>query len=147
MYLYNRLREIYALGQIILEKKMEKNIFGYIIYDSVIFEISSKNLFQYRAETSEQPFYFRSITLNETQCRLLAYLLEKSKCSIIDKNEVMMKVWDEIGQSSSNQRLWQSMNDLRKKLSFFELPSSFITNVHGVGYALESNRISVLYMS
>ncbi|ERK13392.1 hypothetical protein L580_4055 [Serratia fonticola AU-P3(3)] len=58
----------------------------------------------------------------------------------------MKNVWEEINLSSSSQRLWHAINELRKKLASFGLPEDFIANVHGIGYSVDNQRVSSLFV-
>ncbi|HBQ2432084.1 TPA: helix-turn-helix domain-containing protein [Klebsiella aerogenes] len=124
---------------------MDSRIFGYLINKDILFEVNGRKIIQYQMDNYKQPFCFKVITLNETQCRLLAFLLENRKKSLIDKDDVMKNVWDNYNLSSSSQRLWQTVNDLRKTLDYFGIPGCFITNVHGSGYTIDKNNVLSLF--
>ena len=57
----------------------------------------------------------------------------------------MRCVWDNENYSSSNQRLWQTMNDVRKKLSYIGMPETFIKNIYGNGYRIDDSIIMPLF--
>lgn len=80
------------------------------------------------------------------QSRLLSFLLKNRKNEIINKDSIMKNVWDEFGLSSSNQRLWQEIKKLRKKLSAIGLCDDFILNVHGIGYSIDDKRVESLFI-
>ncbi|VTR42672.1 Transcriptional regulatory protein, C terminal [Serratia fonticola] len=82
-------------------------------------------------ELRSAPCFFKVISLNEIQTRLLIYLLANSRDAVIYKNDIMRNVWEEINLSSSSQRLWHAINELRRKLASLGLPEDFIANVHG----------------
>ncbi|WP_258557400.1 winged helix-turn-helix domain-containing protein [Serratia fonticola] len=90
---------------------------------------------------------FKVVSLNETQSRLLTCLLTNRTSAVIYKDDIMKSVWDEFNLSSSNQRLWQTVNELRKKLSFIGLPDDFIANVHGMGYSVNNSKIGLLHIT
>ncbi|MGM0513275.1 MAG: winged helix-turn-helix domain-containing protein [Pseudomonadota bacterium] len=90
---------------------------------------------------------FKVVSLNETQSRLLTCLLMNRTSAVIYKDDIMKSVWDEFNLSSSNQRLWQTVNELRKKLSFIGLPDDFIENIHGMGYAVNNSKIGSLHIT
>jgi DNA-binding winged helix-turn-helix (wHTH) protein len=89
---------------------------------------------------------FRTVSLSEAQSRLLICLLTNHKDVFIYKDDILKKVWDEFNLPSSNQRLWQTVNELRKKLAFVGFADDFITNVHGRGYTVNSLKIESLYI-
>ncbi|MBH2846629.1 winged helix-turn-helix domain-containing protein [Serratia marcescens] len=122
------------------------DVFGYIINDEILFDIKRKSIIQYKTGSRKQEFLFKSVKLNKTQCRLLFYLLNNINEDIIDKNDIMKNVWDNYNLSSSNQRLWQTINEIRALLSYFDLPDDFISNVHGEGYKLDKVKILALYL-
>ncbi|WP_404413226.1 transcriptional regulator [Serratia aquatilis] len=88
--------------------------------------------------------FFKIVSLNEIQSRLLTFLLLNRKENVINKDDILKSVWDEFSLSSSNQRLWQTINELRKKLSSIGLPADFIENVHGVGYSVCNSKVHSL---
>ncbi|WP_051916501.1 MULTISPECIES: helix-turn-helix domain-containing protein [unclassified Serratia (in: enterobacteria)] len=125
---------------------MDNRLYGFLLDDVILFSISNRKLFYYIDEPSEHSMFFKAVSLNETQSRLLIFLLINSQNVVIDKNDIMKNVWDEFSLSSSNQRLWQTINELRKKLSSIGLPDDFIGNVHGVGYSIGSSKVNFLHI-
>ncbi|EAO4398012.1 hypothetical protein E5475_23470 [Salmonella enterica] len=121
------------------------SIFGYMLDRNILFELSARKLIQYQIENHKQQFCFKVIALNETQSRLLAFLLENKDVDLIDKDLILKNVWDNFSLSSSNQRLWQTINDLRKMLSFFGLENDFIRNIHGAGYIIDNSKVLALF--
>lgn len=126
---------------------MERKMFGYLIDEKIIFDIGNKKIIQYSFDETESPMFFKVVSLNDTQSRLLRFLLHSRQNDIIDKAEIMMHVWEACNLSSSNQRLWQSINILRKKLSYLGLPEEFLTNVHGTGYSIDKSKVLTLFIN
>lgn len=131
------------MGQIYMESRLH----GFLIDNDILFNVSKRTILYYNNESSEGSILLNVVSLNETQARLLVYLLENSKSAVIDKNEIMKKVWDEFSLPSSNQRLWQTINELRKKLSSIGLSADFIENIHGMGYSVDNERVDSLFVS
>ncbi|MHA7848476.1 winged helix-turn-helix domain-containing protein [Serratia sp. D1N4] len=125
---------------------MENRLYGFLLDDNILFNIANRKLFYYSDESSEHSIYFKAVSLNETQSRLLICLLVNSQNAVIDKNDIMKSVWEEFSLSASNQRLWQTINELRKKLSSIGLPDDFIGNVHGIGYSIGSSKVNSLHI-
>lgn len=126
---------------------MENRLYGFMLNDNVIFNIATRRLVHHAEELAEHTMSFRSVSLSETQSRLLTCLLMNRKSEVIYKDDIMKSVWDEFSLSSSNQRLWQTVNELRKKLSFIGLPDDFIANIHGVGYSVNNSKIGSLHIT
>ena len=124
---------------------MDSRIFGYLLNNNILFEINSKKLVQYQLKNQKQPFSFKVIALGETQSRLLIFFLENRKSGLIDKDTIMKNVWDKFSLSSSSQRLWQTVNELRKTLSYFGLEDDFIRNIHGSGYVIDKSKVLALF--
>ncbi|MEB6622474.1 winged helix-turn-helix domain-containing protein [Enterobacter roggenkampii] len=124
---------------------MDSRIFGYLLNKNILFDVNGRKLIQYQVDKPKQPFSFKVIALSETQGRLFSFLLENRKSDLIDKNDIMKNVWDKFSLSSSSQRLWQTVNDLRKTLEHFGLPGEFITNIHGAGYIVDKTKVIPLY--
>ncbi|WP_114194430.1 winged helix-turn-helix domain-containing protein [Edaphovirga cremea] len=125
---------------------MESKAYGFLIDSDIQFDICNRRIFRYYEEISEHTLFFKVISLNEIQTRLLNFLLANSQDAIIYKSDIMKHVWDEINLSSSNQRLWHALNELKKKLSAMGLPEDFITNVHGIGYSVDNRRVMSLFI-
>lgn len=124
---------------------MENRLYGFLIDNDIQFDIANRRLVQFSDESAEHTLFFKVIYLNEIQTRLLIYFLANGQDDVIYKNDIMKNVWEEINLSSSNQRLWHAVNELRKKLLSFGLDDNFIINVHGVGYSIDSQRVSSLF--
>lgn len=124
---------------------MESKLYGFLI-DDILFNIANRKLMHYSDETAEHSMFFKVVSLNETQTRLLICLLSNHQSPVIDKTDLMKSVWDEFSLSSSNQRLWQTINELRKKLSAIGLPDDFIANVHGMGYSINNQNVMSLHI-
>ncbi|MFC0228574.1 winged helix-turn-helix domain-containing protein [Serratia aquatilis] len=125
---------------------MESRLYGFLIDDNIQLDIANRRLFRYSDGPDEHTVSFKAISLNEIQTRLLVYLLLNGKDAVIYKNDIMKYVWEDINLSSSNQRLWHAINEIRRKLSSIGLPDDFITNVHGVGYSLDNQIILSLFI-
>lgn len=126
---------------------MERRMYGFLLDEKILFDIGNKKIIHYSFDDSDFPMFIKVASLNETQTRLLRFLLVNRKDDVIDRSEIMKGVWDAFSQSSSSQRLWQSINDLRKKLASVGLSEDFITNVHGMGYSVDKNRVLSLFVS
>lgn len=125
---------------------IHKRLYGFRLNGNVLFNIENRRLFHYVEEFSEHTMAFRTVSLSEAQSRLLICLLTNHKDVFIYKDDILKKVWDEFNLPSSNQRLWQTVNELRKKLAFVGFADDFIANVHGRGYSVNSLKIESLYI-
>ena len=125
---------------------MESRLYGFLIDNDIQFDIANRRLVQFSDESAERALFFKVIYLNEIQTRLLIYFLANRLDDVIYKNDIMKNVWEEINLSSSNQRLWHTVNELRKKLLSIGLSDDFIMNVHGIGYSIDSQRVSSLFV-
>ncbi|PVZ84269.1 hypothetical protein C9426_23520 [Serratia sp. S1B] len=124
---------------------MNGEVYGFIINDSIIFNVENRKLICYQDESTDAAFSIKIVSLSETQSRLLSFLLHNRGEDIIDKDNIMESVWDDFGLSSSSQRLWQLVNDLRKKLSVVGVQNDIIINVHGAGYKIDDSQVLSLY--
>ena len=122
-------------------------MYGFLLDGRILFDIGTKKIIHYSFDESESPMFFKVVSLNDTQSRLLRFLLLNRQRDIIDKTEIMQRVWDACSLSSSNQRLWQSINCLRRKLSYLGLSDDFITNIHGAGYRIDKTKVLSLFVS
>ncbi|RDL27140.1 winged helix-turn-helix domain-containing protein [Serratia fonticola] len=132
-------------SQIYME--MKHKLFGFLLHDSIIYNIASRRLLYFSEDLHDHAMSVKTVILNETQSRLLICLLENCKKAVIYKDDIMKSVWDEFNLPSSNQRLWQTINELKKKLLSIGLPDDFITNIHGMGYSVHNSKIGLLHIS
>jgi len=126
---------------------MERRVYGFLLDGKIIFDIGNKKIIQYSFDEAESPMFFKVVSLNDTQSRLLRFLLLNRDTAIIGKTDIMQRVWDANNLASSNQRLWQSINSVRKKLSYLGLKEDFISNVHGTGYSIDKDKVLALFLS
>ncbi|ALX96896.1 hypothetical protein AV650_26675 [Serratia fonticola] len=134
-------------SEVINQVYMDNRLYGFLLNDNVLFNIATRRLVHYADEISEHNMSFKTVSLSETQSRLLTCLLTNRSSAVIYKDDILTSVWDEFSLSSSNQRLWQTVNELRRKLSFIGLPDDFITNVHGMGYTVNNSKVGSLHIT
>lgn len=123
---------------------MKDEIYGFIINEEVLLDINKRRLVRFSNEPSINSMTFSVIPLHITSVRLLTLLLIMNG-DIICKEEIHNNIWDANKLSSSSQRLWHAMNELRKKLSFAGLPDDFIVNVRESGYYINSQKVTTLF--
>ncbi|WLI78904.1 helix-turn-helix domain-containing protein [Kosakonia sp. H02] len=83
--------------------------------------------------------------LRTTMANLLAYLLEHAVGNVVADKTLQIQVWENNGLSCSSQRLWQVMNNLKRKLATFDLPEEFILRVGGKGYLIPEEKVLQLF--
>ncbi|WP_342321714.1 winged helix-turn-helix domain-containing protein [Kosakonia sp. BYX6] len=83
--------------------------------------------------------------LRPTMANLLTYLLQHAVGEVVADNVLQIQVWENNGLSCSSQRLWQVMNNLKRKLAQFALPEDFILRVGGKGYMIPPECVLQLY--
>ncbi|EOI2494973.1 MULTISPECIES: winged helix-turn-helix domain-containing protein [Enterobacter] len=76
----------------------------------------------------------KPVRLRRTMFHLLDFILEKANTGLIPDDEIMRNVWEGYGLKASTPRLWQVMNELKKKLTNLGVEPNFITRVEGKGY-------------
>ncbi|MCB5309578.1 winged helix-turn-helix domain-containing protein [Yersinia massiliensis] len=81
-----------------------------------------------------------TVRLSITPARILSYLLE-NKDRIINRAEILEKVWDEYGLQSSNNSLSQNISLLRKSLRELGYIEEIILTVPKVGFRISENVI------
>ncbi|WP_152562776.1 MULTISPECIES: helix-turn-helix domain-containing protein [unclassified Serratia (in: enterobacteria)] len=125
---------------------MESKLFGFLLDEDIQLDIANKRLVCYRAETSEDAMYFKVVTLNDIQLRLLLLLLGSEPGDVISKNDIINSIWEESLTHPSDQRLWYLIKVLRSKLASIGMSESFISNAHGVGYFLKGHEVSPIFL-
>lgn len=123
---------------------MNENIHAYLIGNEVRVEVSQMLVARIYACRKTNDYYAEAVFLGETSMRLLTFLLERSKQSVVPYNDILDDVWDKRGLSSSYKRLHQVMKELKSKLIQIGLPDDFILTVRGKGYCLNQTNITSL---
>lgn len=62
---------------------MDNRLFGFLLDDDIQLDIANKRLVCYRAETSEDAMFFKVVTLNDVQLRLLLLLLGSEPGAVV----------------------------------------------------------------
>lgn len=125
---------------------MDRDLFGFIIDYDIQLDIANQRLVRLHCSAPEKNVHFSAVTLSEAMVRLLVFLLlQHGGEHGISKNEILKQVWDENNHSSSSQKLWQTVKELRIRLGVIGLPPDFIVSVRGRGYSLGNHTITPLY--
>ncbi|MFU0866786.1 hypothetical protein [Kluyvera ascorbata] len=111
---------------------MDNNIklLGYRIDNRLYYSVENKTLIS--LDGSE-----KSIPLRTTKARLLEYLLLKLGSKIITDQELLINIWDKYGLSSSSQRLWLVMRELKVILGGFNVSDDLFLRVENNGYLVD----------
>ena len=111
---------------------MDNNIklLGYRIDNRLYYSVENKTLVS--LDGSE-----KSIPLRTTKARLLEYLLLKSGDEVITDQELLKNIWDKYGLSSSSQRLWLVMRELKVILCGFNVSDDLFIRVENNGYLVD----------
>ncbi|WP_320720253.1 winged helix-turn-helix domain-containing protein [Enterobacter sp. 296B2] len=88
----------------------------------------------------------KPVRLRRTMFHLLDFILEKANTGLIPDDEIMRNVWEGYGLKASTPRLWQVMNELKKKLTNLGVEPNFITRVEGKGYIANSAIMEPVYI-
>ncbi|HHT7392512.1 winged helix-turn-helix domain-containing protein [Klebsiella oxytoca] len=88
----------------------------------------------------------KHIYLRQTMFRLLEFLLEKGNSGLLRDEIIMRTVWEGYGLKSSSPRLWQVMNELKKRLCGLGVDSDFIMRIEGRGYMVNSSFYEPIYI-
>ncbi|WP_368541500.1 transcriptional regulator [Enterobacter soli] len=88
----------------------------------------------------------KHIYLRQTMFRLLEFLLERGKSGLLRDEIIMRAVWEGYGLKSSAPRLWQVMNELKKRLGALGVDEDFIMRVEGRGYMVNTTGYEPVYI-
>lgn len=105
-------------------------LLGYRIDNRLYYSVENKTLVS--LDGSE-----KSIPLRTTKARLLEYLLLKSGDEVITDQELLKNIWDKYGLSSSSQRLWLVMRELKVILCGFNVSDDLFIRVENNGYLVD----------
>jgi len=124
---------------------MKDKIYGFLIDEEVLLDITKRRMVRFTDVSSINSMTIRVVSLNVTLVRLLTLLLTNKSETIISKNDILFHVWEANNLSSSSQRVWHAINELKQKLSAIGLPDDFILNVRNSGYLINNHQVSVLF--
>ncbi|MHA7844784.1 winged helix-turn-helix domain-containing protein [Serratia sp. D1N4] len=125
---------------------MENNLYGFLIDNDIQLDIANRRLVRIYTEKTEKTMLFCAVMLNDITMELLVCLLNQhGKNKILSKEELLENIWERNNISSSSQRLWQAIKELRAKLNVVGLPDDFIVNVKGVGYSSNGHVVTPLF--
>lgn len=137
-------KSYYLVFIIVLENIMlpgnEVNFIGYLIEGNVVYLHKTKRLICLNG-------YGENIILRKTMSHVLEYLFENATIDVVTDSELMENVWDKHGLSSSTQRVWQVMSNLKSKLFFLGLSDDVILRVSKKGYLLKGDSVERLFSS
>jgi len=137
-------KSYYLVFIIVLENLMlsgnEVNFIGYLIEGNVVYLHKTKRLICLNG-------YGEDIILRKTMSHVLEYLFENATIDVVTDSELMENVWDKHGLSSSTQRVWQVMSNLKSKLFFLGLSDDLILRVSKKGYLLKGDSVERLFSS
>lgn len=105
-------------------------LLGYRIDNRLYYSVENKTLISLGGSE-------KSIPLRTTKARLLEYLLLKSGGKIITDQELLINIWDKYGLSSSSQRLWLVMRELKVILGGFNVSDDLFMRVENNGYLVD----------
>lgn len=135
-------KSYYLVFIIVLENLMlpgnEVNFIGYLIEGNVVYLHKTKRLICLNG-------YGEDIILRKTMSHVLEYLFENATVDVVTDSELMENVWDKHGLSSSTQRVWQVMSNLKSKLFFLGLSDDVILRVSKKGYLLKGDSVERLF--
>lgn len=124
---------------------MKDKIYGFLIDEEVLLDITKRRMVRFTDASSINAMTIRVVPLNVNLVRLLTLLLINKNETLISKEDILVYVWEEHNQSSSSQRLWHAINELKQKLSAIGLPDNFILNVRNSGYLINDHQVSALF--
>ena len=105
-------------------------LLGYRIDNRLYYSVENKTLIS--LDGGE-----KNIPLRTTKARLLEYLLLKSGSKIITDQELLINIWNKYGLSSSSQRLWLVMRELKVILGGFNVSDDLFIRVENNGYLVD----------
>lgn len=125
---------------------MDRNLYGFLIDNDIQLDIANRRLVRIYTEKTEKTMLFCAVMLNNITMELLVCLLDHhGKNKTLSKEELLENIWEKNNISSSSQRLWQAVKELRAKLNLVGLPDDFIINVKGVGYSSNGHVVTPLF--
>ncbi|WP_147199794.1 hypothetical protein [Pantoea sp. CCBC3-3-1] len=124
----------------------QAKVFGYLIESDIQVNISYNSLINIKSLISEKKP--NRLILRKTMMRLFIYLLKNANNAVIENEEILTNVWDKHGLSSSSQRLWQVMKDLKNKLIVIGISEDFIKRVekgNTMGFRINPHSVTPIY--
>lgn len=110
----------------------------YIIEDHVLFNMD-ENAFTLLEDSTQK------IIISNPACRVLALLIENHG-SIVLRETLFQKVWDDYGLISSNNNLNQCISKLRKIIDNLGITSEFIVTIPKIGFLIKKETKVQVYL-
>lgn len=120
---------------VVTEMYMNK-LYGYLIDSSVIYLPFQQQLISNKGDACQ---------LRNTMSELLYFLMLHAEEGIVTDDEIIFNVWEKNKLTGTYSRLWQVMQDLKRKLSMVGIDSDLFMRVRGKGYYLIPEKITPLY--
>lgn len=121
-------------------------LFGFIIDSETQFDIANKRLVRVSGSISGREFSLGAVGLSKSMVRLLTYLLIHAREEPVSKIDILDAVWGEGIHTLSSQRLWQTVKELRNKLTLIGLSKDLILSVRGQGYIIGDHHIVKIFV-
>lgn len=113
-------------------------LLGYRIDNRIYFSLETKTIIS--LDGGEKNFPLRI-----TKARLLEYLLQRAGAGNISDNELLENVWDKYGLSSSSQRLWLVIRELKILFNKLNISDDFIVRMERNGYIVDGAYVSEIF--
>lgn len=111
-------------------------LYGYLIDSSVIYLPFQQQLISNRGSACQ---------LRNTMSELLYFLMQHAEDGVVTDDDIILNVWEKNELSGTYSRLWQVMQDLKRKLDKVGVDSELFMRVRGKGYYLAPEKITPLY--
>ncbi|EOZ9391013.1 winged helix-turn-helix domain-containing protein [Enterobacter hormaechei] len=120
------------------------HVYGYKIGEYILFQLADRTLFNTR-RVSKVSHKINSLKLRSTMSLLLCYLLENANGKVVSDDELLFYVWDQNGLKGSNHRLWEVMNELKRKVKELGMEEDIILRINSNGYFIKDGYVSPLF--
>ncbi|PVZ84696.1 hypothetical protein C9426_22135 [Serratia sp. S1B] len=124
---------------------MKGEIYGFLIDEDILFDINKKRLIRFTDDAELHAVTISAVSLSVNLVRLLTLLLTSEHGVVVSKSDILNNVWEKNNLSSSSQRLWHAINELRRKLTAMGLSADFISSARDVGYFINNHKVTPLF--
>lgn len=110
-------------------------MFGCLVNDELIVDFTKKRLIRIQTNKSEKSFLIGAVTVSDSVINLLRFILiDIEDDVVVSKERILNNLWDNEFNSSSTQKLWMVMKELKRKLSSIGINNDLVVKVSNSQY-------------
>lgn len=105
-------------------------MFGCLVNDELIVDFNNSRLIRIQTNKAEKSFLIGAVMVSDSVINLLRFILvDVDEETVVSKELILNNLWDKDFNSSSTQKLWMVMKELKQKLNAIGIQNELIVKV------------------